>query len=139
MTTLTRNSRLSLGTAAALAVLGAFATPARADGTPVVSLEPVMLGRTGFMVYSDRPTALTTLPVRRTRNNGDGVEIEYDTSATPRMVMSRPVARVVGSGENMSVEYDEATAATMPHALPSVGGGHNAALWNLQSLPSSLR
>jgi hypothetical protein len=139
MQTLNRKSRFALGATTALAILGAIATTAKADGQPVVSLEPVMLGRTGFMIYSDRPTALTTLPVRRTSNNGDSVEIEYDTSAAPRMVVSRPVARIVGSGENISVEYDDAQAENMSHAMPNVGGGHNAALWNLNSLPRSIR
>jgi hypothetical protein len=55
------------------------------------------------------------------------------------MVMSRPVARVVGSGENISIEYDDAAASRMPHTMPSVGGGHNAALWNLMRLPPSIR
>ncbi|MBR0682922.1 hypothetical protein GXW74_20690 [Roseomonas eburnea] len=139
MQTLTRNPRFALGALTALAVIGAVATTAKADGQPVVSLEPVMLGRTGFMIYSDRPSPVATLPVRRVITNGENVEVEYDTSAAPRMVVSRPVARVVGSGENMSVEYDDAQAANMPHAMPNIGGGHNAALWNLNALPRSLR
>lgn len=139
MQDLTRNSRFALGAMAALAIVGAVATTAKADGQPVVSLEPMMLGRTAFMIYSDRPSAVATLPVRRVITNGENTEVEYDTSAAPRMVVSRPVARVVGSGENMSVEYDDAHAANMPHAMPNVEGGHNAALWNLNALPPSIR
>jgi hypothetical protein len=137
--TLNRNSRFALGATTALAILGAIATTAKADGQPVVSLEPVLLGRTGFMIYSDRPSSVVTLPVRRVVTNGENIEVEYDTSAAPRMVVSRPVARIVGSGENISVEYDDAAGANIPHAMPNVGGGHNAALWNLNSLPRSLR
>ena len=139
MPTQIRNPRVVLSAATALVILGTIATAAKADGQPVVSLEPMMLGRTGFMIYSDRASPLSSLPVRRVITNGENVEIEYDTSAPPRMVVSRPVARIVGSGENLSVEYDDQQAANMPHAMPNVGGGHNAGLWNLRSLPPSLR
>ena len=88
MPTQIRNPRLVLSAATALVILGTIATAAKADGQPVVSLEPVMLGRTGFMIYSDRASSLSSLPVRRVITNGENVEIEYDTSAPPRMVVT---------------------------------------------------
>lgn len=133
-----RNTRFTLGAATALAILGAVAA-AKADGQPVISLEPMVLGRTGLTINSNRPSALTTLPVRRIVTNGENTDIEYDTSAQPSMVMSRPVARVVESGENVTIEYDDAAAASMPHTMPNVDGNHNAPLWNLMTLPPSIR
>jgi hypothetical protein len=139
MQTLNRNSRFALGATTALAIFGAVATNAKAAGQPVVSLEPMILGRTGIMIYSDRPSAVVSLPVRRVISNGENFEVEYDTSAAPRMVVSRSVARIVNNGENFTIEYDDAAAANIPHVMPNVGGGHNPALWNLNSLPRSIR
>jgi len=111
---------------------------AHANGQPVVSLPLTPLGQTGIMIYSDRPSPVITYPVRRAITNGENTEVEYDTSA-PQMVMSCLNPRSVGSGENSSVECDESSAATASHAMPNVSGGHNFALWNLRSLPPSIR
>lgn len=139
MTTLNRPNRFVAGAATALVMLGALATAAKADGAPVMSLEPMVLGRTGITIYSDRPVAVGALPVRRVITNGDGVEVEYDTSAAPRMVTTRPGARIVGSGESATIEYDDDRAASMPHAMPRFSGGHNPALATHPSLPPSIR
>jgi hypothetical protein len=139
MNTSSQTHRFVAGAAMAFVILGSVASAARADGTPVVSLEPMVLGRTGITVYSDRPAPVVSLPVRRVITNGENVEIEYDTSAAPRAVTARPVARIVGSGENASIEYDDAGGHTAPHVMPRVAGGHNAALWNHPTLPPSIR
>ncbi|OYW66560.1 MAG: hypothetical protein B7Z40_11185 [Bosea sp. 12-68-7] len=128
-------------TAFAMAIAAAVALPgfARADGQPVVSLEPMYLGRLPVMIYSDRASPVTSLPVRRVIGSGENVEIEYDTSAAPRPVVSCVNPRIVGTGENASSECDEAASAAAPHTMPNIGGGHNSALWNLQWLPASVR
>ncbi|MBU8541711.1 hypothetical protein [Falsiroseomonas tokyonensis] len=129
-------------TAFAVAIaVGIAALPglARADGRPVVSLEPMYLGRLPVMIYSDRASPVTSLPVRRVTGSGQNVEIEYDTSATPRPVVSCVNPRIVGTGENASSECNEAATAAAPHTMPDMGGGHNAALWNLQRLSNSVR
>jgi len=111
---------------------------ARANGQPVVSLPLVPLGQTTIMIYSDRPQPVISYPVRRVLSSGENTEVEYDTSA-PQMVTSCPNPRSEGSGENSSVVCDAASAAAAPHTMPNVGGGHNAALWNLRNLPPSIR
>lgn len=111
---------------------------ARANGQPVVSLPLTPLGRTGIMVYSDRPQPVITYPVRRVISSGENTEVEYDTSA-PQMVTSCPNPRSVGSGENSSIECDESSATAASHAMPNVSGGHNFALWSLRALSPSLR
>jgi hypothetical protein len=137
--TLNRNSRFALGATTALAILGAIATTAKADGTPVVSLEMTTIGPMRIPVYTNRPSGVVSAPVSRVITNGNNTDIEYDASAPPRMVVTRPGARIVGSGENQTVEYDDAAAAHMPHSMPTIGMGHNPGLTNLETLPSSLR
>jgi hypothetical protein len=121
-------------------VVASAAAPglAHANGQPVVSLPLTPLGQTGIMVYSDRPQPVITYPVSRVISNGENTEVEYDTSA-PQMVTSCANPRSVGSGENSSVECDEGSSAAASHAMPNLSGGHNSALWNLRSLPPSLR
>jgi hypothetical protein len=36
-------------------------------------------------------------------------------------------------------QVHEEVGARLPHTMPNVGGGHNAALWNLRSLPPWIR
>lgn len=122
----------------AIVVSAAAPGLARANGQPVVSLPLTPLGRTGIMVYSDRPQPVITYPVRRVISSGENTEVEYDTSA-PQMVTSCPNPRSVGSGENSSIECDESSAAPASHTMPNVSGGHNSALWNLRALSPSLR
>lgn len=130
------HATLALALAAGLAAAPGLA---RADGQPVISLEVTQLGRLPVQIYSDRASPVVTLPVKRVTGSGENVEIEYDTTATPRPVVSLPVRRITGSGENVDIEYDEGAGARLPHTMPNVGGGHNAALWNLRSLPPSIR
>jgi hypothetical protein len=127
---------LALALAAGLAAAPGLA---RADGQPVISLEVTQLGRLPVQIYSDRASPVVSLPVKRVTGSGENVDIEYDTTATPRPVVSLPVRRITGSGENVDIEYDEEAGARLPHTMPNVGGGHNAALWNLRSLPPSIR
>jgi hypothetical protein len=122
----------------AIAALAAAPNLARANGQPVVSLPLVPLGQTNIMIYSDRPQPVITYPVRRVISSGENTEVEYDTSS-PQMVTSCPNPRSVGSGENSSVECDASSAAAASHAMPNVSGGHNFGLWNLRSLPPSVR
>jgi hypothetical protein len=131
---MSRRFRAALGTAI---LVGAVALPAlaRADGQPVISLEPTQLGRLPIWIYSDRASPVTTLPIRRVTGVGEDVQIEYDMTATPRPVVTLPVRRVVQDGDSVRIEYDEEGGASLPHTMPSVGGGHNAALWNLLNLP----
>ncbi len=127
---------LALALVAGLAVAP---TLAHANGQPVVSLEPMYLGRLPVLIYSNRASMVTSLPVRRVTGSGENVEIEYDTSATPSPVVSCVNPRIVGTGENASSECDEVATATAPHTMPDMGGGHNSALWNLQRLSNSVR
>jgi hypothetical protein len=130
------HATLALALAAGLAAAPGLA---RADGQPVISLEITQLGRLPVQIYSDRASPVVSLPVKRTTGSGENVEIEYDTTAIPRPVTTLPVRRTTGGGENVDIEYDLEAGARMPHAVPNVGGGHNAALWNLQGLPPSIR
>lgn len=126
---------------AAAILVSAVAVPvlARADGQPVVSLEPMQLGRLPVWIYSDRASPVTSLPVLRVTGSGENVEIEYDMTATPRPVVTLPVRRVVQDGDSVRIEYDEEAGANLPHTMPNVGGGHNAALWNLRNVSPSIR
>ncbi len=128
---------LALAGLALSMVAAAWAPPAMADGSPVVSLAPTLLGPTGVAVYSTVATPVTTARVVGYGPSPDFAPI-YDTSAL-RGVTTRPTSNVRINGENVDIEYDNEAAARASHATPDFSGRHNPALSNFERLPPSLR
>ncbi|MBR0683235.1 hypothetical protein GXW74_22305 [Roseomonas eburnea] len=101
-------------------IAAAWSPPAFADGSPVVSLAPTLLGRTGITAYS---TVASPITIARVVGYGSGPDFTpiYDTTVLSS-VTSRPVSNVLVNGENVDIEYDDEAAARLPHTLPEIVG-----------------
>lgn len=99
-------------------IAAAWSPPALADGSPVISLAPTFLGRTGITVNS---TVASPVMTARVVGYGPGPDFApiYDVSVG-QPITSRPVAGVQVNGENVDIQYDEQAAARAPHTLPAV-------------------
>lgn len=131
------NRPLALAGFAFSMIAAAWSPPAIADGSPVVSLAPTLLGRSGITVYSTVATPVTTARVVGYGPSPDFAPI-YDTSAL-QGVTTRPISNVRINGESVEAEYDSEAAARATHAMPDFSGRHNPALSNLGRLPPFLR
>lgn len=99
-------------------IAAAWSPPALADGSPVVSLAPTLLDRTGSTVNSTVAASVTTARVVGYGPGPDFAPI-YDLSAQ-QVITSHPVAGVQVNGENVDIQYDHEAAARIPHTLPDV-------------------